>query len=73
MTTYTIAACQINCGPASSPEANARKIIDCMRQAASAGARLTLFPELSLSGYTTDEQDIVDKAAATKPALVRDL
>jgi predicted amidohydrolase len=73
MATYTIAACQINCGPASSPAANARKIIDCMRQAASAGAKLTLFPELSLSGYTTDEQDIVDKAAATTPALVAGL
>lgn len=70
MTTYTIAACQINSGPGSSPPANARKIIACLRQAAAAGARLALFPELSLSGYTTNEVDILDKAAATTPALV---
>jgi len=70
METYIVAACQVNCGPASTPAANAWKIIDCLRQAASAGARLALFPELSLSGYSTDEQDILSKAAATTPAIL---
>jgi N-carbamoylputrescine amidase len=70
METYTVAACQVNCGPDSEPAGNASKIIACLRQAAAAGARLALFPELSLSGYTTDEQDIRAKAAATTPAIV---
>ncbi len=70
MATYTIAACQISCGPDSTPAANALKIIGCLRQAAAAGARLALFPELSLSGYTTHAPDIEVKAAATTPAVV---
>ena len=70
METYTVAACQVNCGPASTPATNARKIIDCLRQTASAGARLALFPELSLSGYSTDEVDILSKATATTPAIL---
>jgi predicted amidohydrolase len=70
MATHTIAACQISCGPDSTPAANALKIIGCLGQAAAAGARLALFPELSLSGYTTHAPDIEVKAAATTPAVV---
>jgi predicted amidohydrolase len=70
METYTVAVCQINCGPNSQPSMNALKIIDCLRRAAAAGAKLALFPELSLSGYTTDERDLLAKAEATTPALV---
>ena len=70
METYTVAVCQINCGPNSQPPANALKITACLRQAAAAGAKLALFPELSLSGYSTDEQDILAKAQATTPPLL---
>jgi predicted amidohydrolase len=70
MTTYTMAACQIGCGPDSTPAANALKIIGCLRQAAAAGARLAFFPEVSLSGYSNNEPEIRVKAAATTPEVV---
>lgn len=62
---YTVAACQIGCGPEGTPAANAQKIIGCLREAAARGARLALFPELSLSGYSTEPQIILAKATAT--------
>jgi predicted amidohydrolase len=70
MGTYTVAACQIGCGPDSTPAANALKITSCLRQAASSGARLALFPELSLSGYTTESSVIGIKAEGTTPAVI---
>src|SRR5512137_2421795 len=66
----TVAACQIGCGPESTPAANARKIIGCLREAAARGARLALFPELSLSGYSTEPANILAKAAATTPDVI---
>ncbi len=70
MTTHTVAVCQVACGPESEPAANGAKIVERLRSAAERGARLALFPELSLSGYSTDEADILAKGRATTPALV---
>lgn len=70
MPAHTIAAYQVYHGPDSTPTANRDHIVALMREAAGAGAKLALFPELSLSGYTTDERDIPARTAATTPALV---
>ena len=70
MTTFRVAACQVNCGPDSDPAGNAAKIVGYLQQAAGAGARLALFPELSLSGYSVDEADILARARATTPDLI---
>ena len=70
MDTYRIAACQIACGPDSTPEGNALKIVNCLHEAAHAGSKLALFPEVSLSGFTFDESQAMEKCRATTPALV---
>jgi predicted amidohydrolase len=50
MEKHKVAVWQIHCGQESQPEKNLNKILDCLRQSDADGARLILFPELSLSG-----------------------
>ena len=73
MDSYRIAAWQINCGPDSTPDENLCKIKSCLQQAVAAGAKLALFPELSLSGYTTNETDVLERARATGQAHAKEL
>jgi predicted amidohydrolase len=70
METHRIAVCQIACGPDTTPALNAERIIACLQQAARDGARLALFPEVSLSGFTFDETQALEKCRATTPALL---
>ena len=70
---YRVAAWQINCGPDSTPDKNLRKIKSCLQEAAAAGARLALFPELSLSGYTVNENDVLARLRATTPAMIEEI
>ncbi|MBN2456969.1 MAG: carbon-nitrogen hydrolase family protein [Sedimentisphaerales bacterium] len=70
MQKHTIAACQISCGPQSKVEDNARKIRQYMQKATANGARLVLFPELSLSGYSVDTDDIAVRLRQTTDSLI---
>jgi len=70
MDRHTVAVCQIDCGPKSSLEENAGKIRLYMEQAANKGARLVLFPELSLSGYSWDTGDVVARQKATTDEFI---
>ena len=49
-----VAACVPECRPAQ-PRENAEAILEMARQAASEGARLAVFPELAISGYTAGD------------------
>ena len=46
---------------------NARKIIDCARQAYARGARLVLTPELSICGYAAEDLFPVSYTHLTLP------
>jgi len=62
MEKFIMAACQIDCGPASNLEDNldniSSHILECARQ----GARLILFPELCLTGYTVNKDEILRRS-----------
>ena len=62
-----IAVCQINFGPDSHPDGNCSKICDYLKQAASAGSELVLFPELALSGYSADTEGVLSRCRLTRP------
>lgn len=49
-----VAACVPECAPAQ-PRVNAEAILALARQASSEGARLAVFPELAISGYTAGD------------------
>ena len=70
MEKHTVAACQISCGPRSTVEDNAAKIRRHMERAAGNGARLVLFPELSLSGYSVDPDDIAVRLRQTTDSVI---
>jgi N-carbamoylputrescine amidase len=70
MSPVRVAACQLDCGPGTRPEDNCVRLIGKLEQAARAGARLALFPELSLSGYSVEPADILARARATTPGLI---
>jgi predicted amidohydrolase len=54
------------------PEANAEQIRDRMSDAASAGARLVVFPEAALTGYVFDSRDqALDGAVEAESSAVR--
>lgn len=54
------------------PEANAEQIRDRMSDAASAGARLVVFPEAALTGYLFDSRDqALDGAVEAESSAVR--
>ena len=56
------------------PEANAEQIRDRMSDAASAGARLVVFPEAALTGYVFDSRDqALDGAVEVESSAVRTL
>ncbi len=73
MERHKVALWQIDCGPSSDPQRNLEKILSCLREAAGAGARLVLFSELSLSGYTVDEKDVLARLRATTPAMIEQI
>ena len=73
MGSYRVAAWQINCGPDSTPDKNLRKIKSCLQEAAASGARLALFPELSLSGYSVNEDDVLARLRATTPEMIEEI
>ena len=73
MEKHTVVACQISCGPRSTVEENAGKIRQYMERAAGNGARLVLFPELSLSGYSVDADDIAVRLRQTTDSVIGDI
>lgn len=73
MEKHRVAGCQISCGPSSTPGGNCEKHISYMKKVAGEGARLILFPELSLSGYSMDSEDVLARADATTPGLIESI
>jgi predicted amidohydrolase len=68
-----IAVCQINCGPDSKPDKNCEKICSYLEQAASADAELVLFPELALSGYVVDVENVLSRCRLTSPEMIEQI
>lgn len=68
-----IAVCQINCGPDSKPDENCEKICSYLEQAAFADAELVLFPELALSGYAVDVEDVLSRCRLTSPEMIEQI
>ena len=68
-----IAICQFNAGPDSKPDENCKKIRSYLKQAASADAELVLFPELALSGYATDVEDVMLRSRLTTPEMIEEV
>ena len=59
----------------SDPRGNAREIIRCMRAAAARGAKIIVFPELAVTGYTCNDlflQDALLRAAEEALSEIRD-
>ena len=70
MSTCCVAVCQGYFGRHTTPRRNCTTIIACMREAASRGSKLALFPELSLSGYVTAPEDVQARCSTTTPDLI---
>lgn len=62
MEDFLLAACQIDCGGDSPPALYVEKVCDYIALCAQRGARLILFPELSLTGYTQDRDQMLRRA-----------
>jgi predicted amidohydrolase len=73
MEKHVVAACQICCGPRSTVKDNACKIRSCLEEAAGNGARLVLFPELSLSGYSVETDDVAERLEQTSDTIIESI
>ncbi|MCO6455552.1 MAG: carbon-nitrogen hydrolase family protein [Pirellulaceae bacterium] len=69
--TYRIAAVQMDV-TLGDPQGNLRRMTDCLKQTAAAGAHLTVFPECSLAGYCYDDLDEARRYAETLPGPATD-
>ena len=73
MEKFLVAASQISCGPDSCPRENVAKIKSYLHQAAGCGARLVLFPEMVLSGYSADTNSVLERLKATTPKQIESI
>jgi len=71
MEKHLVAVCQIDCGSESGPQDNAEKICAYIKEEATKGMRLILFPELSLSGYSVDKQEVLQRCEATTEKIIK--